>query len=66
MRPSSFEVEVEGEKDPVEATGCQRENDAVLLCYAETRDWRKCQKELELFKQCMKYRPNNEENKISK
>lgn len=44
---------IEGDVDPVEATGCQIQNDAVLLCYAETKDWRKCQKELEAFKQCM-------------
>ena len=46
-------TEFKGEIDPIEATGCQIENDAVLLCYAETKDWRKCQKELELFKKCM-------------
>jgi len=51
MRPAA-----EGEEtliDPVEETGCETQNDAVLLCYAGTKDWRKCKKELETFKKCM-------------
>ena len=51
---------IEGDVDPVEATGCQIHNDAVLLCYAETKDWRKCQKELEAFKKCMDKHVKNE------
>jgi cytochrome c oxidase assembly factor 4 len=49
MRPSNPETLI----DAVERTGCEEENDAVLLCYAETKDWRKCKKELETFKKCI-------------
>ena len=52
-------AEFEGDLDPIEATGCQMENDAVLLCYAETKDWRKCQQELERFKRCMEVYTKN-------
>jgi hypothetical protein len=50
MRPSTNEASL---LDPIEETGCQLLNDAVLLCYAETKDWRKCRKEVEAFKRCM-------------
>lgn len=43
----------QADKDPIEATGCEIQNNSVLLCYAETKDWRKCRKELEEFKLCM-------------
>lgn len=39
--------------DPVLETGCQDLNDAVLLCYADKKDWRACKKELQAFKVCM-------------
>ena len=42
-----------GQVDPIEETGCQVQNDAVLLCYAETKDWRKCKQVMEEFKLCM-------------
>ncbi len=42
------------EEDPVELSGCAAENDAVLLCYDATKDWRACRKELEAFKKCIK------------
>lgn len=46
--------------DPIEETGCEAENDVVLLCYAETKDWRKCKKEVEAFKLCMeRYKQKN-------
>lgn len=60
MRPEP--TEFEGEIDPIEATGCQIENDAVLLCYAETKDWRKCRKELDIFKLCMERHQQNQKN----
>jgi cytochrome c oxidase assembly factor 4 len=43
-----------GSSDAVEATGCANENDAVLLCYSETKDWRKCKEALAAFRECMK------------
>ena len=33
-------------------TGCQALNEAVLLCFDEYKDWRKCQKEVMAFKTC--------------
>lgn len=53
MRPSAEVEETEGLIDPVVETGCELQNEAVLMCYAETKDWRKCKKELEAFKRCM-------------
>lgn len=50
MRQESEDLNV---KDPIEETGCESANDAVLLCYAETKDWRRCKKEVEAFKSCM-------------
>jgi cytochrome c oxidase assembly factor 4 len=34
------------------ATGCAEENNAVLLCYADTRDWRQCTGPLRVFRAC--------------
>ena len=56
-RGQAMRQSAEGEEvfiDPIEQTGCETQNEAVLLCYAETKDWRKCKKELEEFKKCMK------------
>jgi hypothetical protein len=38
--------------DPVESTGCQAENDALLLCFDRTKDWRACVKEMRAFRLC--------------
>ncbi|KAJ2722857.1 hypothetical protein GGI07_003044 [Coemansia sp. Benny D115] len=38
----------------IKDTGCFKENEALLICHADTGDWRKCLKELQAFKQCMK------------
>ena len=43
---------LEGEDDPMVKTGCQALNEAVLLCFDEHRDWRKCQAEVMAFKAC--------------
>lgn len=44
------------EEDPYDValaeTGCASLNEAVILCYSETKDWRKCKKELDAFKKC--------------
>ncbi len=39
-------------QDPVEATGCSEQNDALLLCFDKYKDWRKCQAELNAFRDC--------------
>lgn len=50
-------------EDPVEATGCQRENDSVLLCYDEHKDWRKCRQVLDVFRRCIEqYQAARERN----
>jgi cytochrome c oxidase assembly factor 4 len=54
MRQFDEKLENSAEIDPIEETGCSAENDLVLLCYADTKDWRKCQKELDAFRKCMK------------
>lgn len=42
------------DEDPIERTGCAHLNDTVLECWHENgKDWRKCQKELKAFKECL-------------
>ncbi|KAJ1812514.1 hypothetical protein LPJ56_005481 [Coemansia sp. RSA 2599] len=38
----------------IKTTGCFKENEALLICHADTGDWRKCLAEMNAFKQCMK------------
>ncbi|KAJ2081734.1 hypothetical protein H4R24_002131 [Coemansia sp. RSA 988] len=38
----------------IHRTGCFKENERVLICHADTGDWRKCVREIAAFKQCMK------------
>ncbi|GES72540.1 cytochrome oxidase assembly factor 4 [Rhizophagus clarus] len=35
-------------------TGCAKENEELQLCFADKKDWRLCQKELNNFKECWK------------
>ncbi|KAJ2612882.1 hypothetical protein H4S08_002506 [Coemansia sp. RSA 1365] len=37
----------------IRRTGCFEENERVLICHADTGDWRKCLREMTAFKQCM-------------
>ncbi|KAJ2273577.1 hypothetical protein J3F81_002593 [Coemansia sp. RSA 371] len=37
----------------IRRTGCFKENEELLICHADTNDWRKCLRELTAFKQCM-------------
>lgn len=54
-------------EDPVEETGCQAQNDAVLLCFSETHDWRKCQPEIEAFRACyQEYTEKRREETVAK
>lgn len=47
----------DNQDDPVdrmiERTGCATQHAAVQFCFADTRDWRKCQKEVGELKLCM-------------
>lgn len=33
-------------------TGCAAENEAVLLCHADRRDWTKCRDEVKALREC--------------
>ena len=50
--------EEEEEEDPfytiIEKSGCSKYHYALQDCYAETRDWRKCKKEMKDFQACTK------------
>ncbi|CAG8561787.1 11654_t:CDS:2 [Rhizophagus irregularis] len=35
-------------------TGCAKENEELQICFADKKDWRLCQKELNNFKECWK------------
>ena len=37
----------------IKKTGCTEQNYAVQDCMFENRDWRKCQKEVKAFRECM-------------
>ncbi|KAF9962948.1 hypothetical protein BGZ70_007778 [Mortierella alpina] len=58
------EEEEEEEEDEyekrIERTGCSVENEALQMCYAETHDWRACQKEMLAFRECWKRNGNVE------
>ena len=53
----------EEEEDPWNAriarTGCAAENEAVLLCYADTRDWRRCADAVRTFRACFERHQRN-------
>lgn len=55
MRPTDAGQEVDEDKQQkaIDETGCAILNDAVLLCYDEHRDWRRCRDVVEQFRQCM-------------
>ncbi|KAJ2862738.1 hypothetical protein GGH94_004072 [Coemansia aciculifera] len=62
--PDPIVAEDEGEDDAwdkrIRKTGCFAENEQLLVCHADTNDWRQCARELAAFKKCM------EQNKGSK
>ncbi|KAJ2454769.1 hypothetical protein EV183_001353 [Coemansia sp. RSA 2336] len=39
----------------IRRTGCFKENEDVLICHADTNDWRKCLRQLAAFKECMRH-----------
>jgi cytochrome c oxidase assembly factor 4 len=51
-------VDNENQEDPViknlTKIGCLEKHYAVQDCYFETKDWRKCTKEVNEFKECIK------------
>lgn len=57
----------EEEEDPynarIEKTGCFEENEKLLICFYDTKDWRKCAKEMQAFRECF---VKNKENAGSK
>ncbi|KAJ1677916.1 hypothetical protein EV182_005177 [Spiromyces aspiralis] len=68
VTPSSAPVSGAGSKGNIESndddedewdkrirrTGCYAENEALLICHADSHDWRKCLKEMKAFRDCMK------------
>ncbi|KGG52672.1 hypothetical protein DI09_145p20 [Mitosporidium daphniae] len=57
----------QSEDDPYEAaldkTGCNELNEALLECYYDHKDWRKCQPEVLAFKTCFEaYQRNANRN----
>ena len=56
------------ERDPfdmrLEESGCSRYHYELQECYFEHNDWRKCQKEMKAFHECMQR--NKDEKKIKK
>lgn len=55
--PKEDKEEEEEEEDQwnkiIKQTGCFEENERVLICHADTGDWRKCAEELKAFRDCI-------------
>jgi cytochrome c oxidase assembly factor 4 len=51
-KQEAINLDMNEDDDPISKTGCQTLNEAVLLCFEEHKDWRKCQKEVMAFKAC--------------
>ncbi|OAD03073.1 hypothetical protein MUCCIDRAFT_134303, partial [Mucor lusitanicus CBS 277.49] len=43
----------------IEKTGCYQENEDLQLCFFDTKDWRKCKKEMQAFRACFIRNTNN-------
>lgn len=43
----------------IQKTGCQEENDNLLICYADKRDWRLCNAEMQAFRNCYQKNKQN-------
>lgn len=60
--PAIEQVEDEDD-DPynarIEKTGCYQENEDLQLCFFDTKDWRKCKKEMQAFRACFIKNSNN-------
>uniref|UniRef100_A0A8C4Q966 Cytochrome c oxidase assembly factor 4 homolog n=1 Tax=Eptatretus burgeri TaxID=7764 RepID=A0A8C4Q966_EPTBU len=58
----------EEERDPLDdilsRTGCLQLHHAVQACIAETQDWRRCQKEVSAFRDCMAAQQSKREAEI--
>ncbi|KAI2030750.1 hypothetical protein LOY94_002110 [Ophidiomyces ophidiicola] len=42
------------------STGCAAEQTKMNDCYYDKRDWRKCSKEMEAFRECWKRKGNDQ------
>lgn len=68
MKPTRF-VSTEDDDAPDEwdqriiDTGCAKENLALQLCQADSRDWRKCAKEMQAFRKCWQKNENDKRTK---
>lgn len=54
--PERREHEINDDDDYIimlKKTGCYAEHLSLQDCYYDNRDWRKCKKEMEIFKRCM-------------
>ncbi|CAG9789848.1 unnamed protein product [Diatraea saccharalis] len=64
------ERQEDGDDDPVESmlkkTGCLELHYKVQECIATTKDWRKCQTEVNNFKNCINKHKQEESSKIKK
>ncbi|XP_070578344.1 cytochrome c oxidase assembly factor 4 homolog, mitochondrial-like [Ptychodera flava] len=56
------DIEEEEEEDPVDRllskSGCAKYHYAVQDCMVEHKDWRKCQKEVTAFRECISQQQN--------
>ncbi|VDL18439.1 unnamed protein product [Hymenolepis diminuta] len=43
----------------IKRTGCLDQHNAIMECMYNYKDWRKCQNEVKLFRQCMSKKEEN-------
>ncbi|KAJ2024193.1 hypothetical protein GGI03_007503, partial [Coemansia sp. RSA 2337] len=57
--PAVAEDEDDAWDKRIRKTGCFAENEQLLVCHADTNDWRQCARELAAFKKCMELNKQN-------
>lgn len=56
-------TEVDEYDERIQRTGCSDENEDLQMCYARTKDWRLCKKEMDAFKSCFQHYEMSKKNK---
>ncbi|KAG2172497.1 hypothetical protein INT44_006670 [Umbelopsis vinacea] len=57
--PDTSDQEEDAYDARIQKTGCQEENDTLLICYADKRDWRLCHAEMQAFRNCYQKNKQN-------
>ena len=47
------EEEIDQFEVVVDRSGCREQHESLQICFVDSKDWRKCENEMKLFKECM-------------